>query len=73
MIAWRTFTKRRCRKTVDCDARLMGSRRDDGPERVQISFKTDDGPRLEVDMSVDEARVLGRGLLAMWPDRSTKQ
>ena len=70
MIAWPRFVKRLRRHTtlVYCEPLVTGSQIDGGPERVQISLREDDGRRVLVDMSVDEARVLGRTLLAMWPE-----
>ena len=69
MIAWPHFGKRRCKKPVACDARVGGVRRDDEPEIVQIRLADDDERRLMIEMSVDEARVLGRALLEIWGKR----
>lgn len=71
MIAWPRFVKRLRRHTtlIYCEPLVTGSQIDGGPERVQISLREDGGRKLLIDMSVDEARVLGRGLLAVWPDR----
>jgi hypothetical protein len=66
MMAWPRFGKRRSKKPVLCEAHVSGSQRNDGPERVHINFDSDDDRRLTIDMSVDEARVLGRGLMTMW-------
>ena len=71
MIAWPRFVKRLRKHTtlIYCEPLVTGSQTNRGPERVQIICREDDGRRLVVDMSVDEARVLGRSLLAVWPDR----
>jgi hypothetical protein len=75
MIAWPRFVKRLRKHAtlIYCEPLVIGSQSDGGEERVQISFREDSGRRLLVDMTVEEARVLARSLLTMWPDTGRGQ